>query len=114
MPIFSIFFLALIEIWRQNQIEHIILGIIPAFYALILHILENKNIISSGFYLYFSIYFRFFGHFRLPEVIETPIKPQFQPSSMLWKNFWVDILSGPWLSAPICLLEKKVVNIKYM
>ena len=30
----------------------------------------------------------------LPEVIETPTKPQFQPSSLPWKNVWVNILSG--------------------
>ena len=36
----------------------------------------------------------FFGHFRLPDVIETSTKPQFQPSSTPWKNVWVNILPG--------------------
>ena len=36
----------------------------------------------------------FFGHFRLPEVIETPTKPQFQPLSMPSKKVWANISSG--------------------
>ena len=35
----------------------------------------------------------FLGYFRLLEVIETPTKPQFQPSSMPWNKVWVNILS---------------------
>ena len=60
----------------------------------------------------------FFGHFRLPEVMETPTKPQYQPSSMPWKNVWVDILSdaavierpdlSPWKKTRHC------ENLKYI
>ena len=113
---FFTFFVALIEIWLQNQIERIILSIIPTFFVWIRHIWENKNITSSGCSHCFSVNFRFFGHFRLPEVIETPTKPQFQPLSMPSKKVWANILSGaavmerPDLSQP----KKKVVNMKIM
>ena len=93
MPIFS-FFVALIEIWVQNQIKRIISGIITTFFVWIRHIWENKNITSSGCSHGSSVNFRFFGHFRLPEMIETPTKPQFQPLSMPSKKVWANILSG--------------------
>ena len=47
---------------------------------------NEKNGIFSHILLFIT--------FRLPEVIETRTKPQFQPSSMPWKNVWVNILSG--------------------
>ena len=90
---FFSFFVALIEIWLQNQIKRIISGIIPTFFVWIRHIWENKNITSSVCYHCFSIYFRFFGHFWLPEVIETSTKPQFQPPSMPSKKVCVNTLS---------------------
>ena len=43
----------------------------------------------------FSLNFRFFGHYRLPEVIETPTKPQCQPLSMPSKKVWANILQRP-------------------
>ena len=92
MSIFFIF-VALIEIWLQNQIKHIVSGIIPTFFVWIRHIWENKNITSSGCSHGFSVNFRFFGHFRLPEVIKTPTKPQFQPFSMPSKKVWANISS---------------------
>ena len=67
---FFSFFVALIEIWLQNQIKRIISGIIPTFFVWIRHIWENKNITSSGCSHCFSIYFRFSGHFRLPDTNE--------------------------------------------
>ena len=79
---FLTFFVALIEIWLQNQIKRIISDILPTFFVWIRHIWENKNITSSGCSHCFSVNFRFFGHFRLAEVIETPTKPKFQPLSM--------------------------------
>ena len=92
---FFSFFVALIEIWLQNQIERIIPG-------------ENKNITSSGCSHCFSVNFRFFGHFRLPEVIETPAKPQFQPLFMSSKRVWANILSGAAMIERLdWILEKK-------
>ena len=41
-----------------------------------------------------TVNFRFLGHFRLPEVIKTPTKPQFQPFSLPSEKVWVNILSG--------------------
>ena len=87
ISIFS-FFVALIEIWPQHKIKRIILGIIPTFNVWIRPIWENKNITSSDCNYCFLTFFRLFGHFRLPELIETPTKPQFEPSSMPSKNFW--------------------------
>ena len=84
----------------QNQIYRIISCIIPTFYTWIRHIWENKIITSSCFNHCFSIYFRFFGHSRLPEVIETSIKPQFQPSSTSWVNILTEatVMERPGLS----------------
>ena len=49
----------------------------------------------------------FFGHFRLPEVIETPTKPQFQPLSMPSKKVWTIILSGAAvMERPDFIIEK--------
>ena len=49
----------------------------------------------------------FFGHFRLPEVIETPTKPQFQPLSMSSKRVWANILSeAAVIERPDWFLEK--------
>ena len=61
------FFVALIEIWLQHQIKRTILGIMPTFYVWIRPIWENKNITSSDCHHCFLTFFRFFGHFRLPE-----------------------------------------------
>ena len=50
----------------------------------------------------------FFGHFRLPEVVGTPTKPQFQPLSMLSKKVWANILSGAAvMERPDRILQKK-------
>ena len=99
---------ALIELRLQNQIERIILVIKPTFFVCIRHILENKNITSSGCYHGFSVNFRFFGHFRLPVMTVTP--PRFQPFSMPSKNFGlISCLGRPWWSAPIFLNEKQLV-----
>ena len=105
------FFVALIEIWLQNQIKHIVSGIIPTFFVWIRHIWENKNITSSGCSHSFSVNFRFLGHFWLSEVIETPTKPQFQPLSMPSKRVWANILSGAGvIERPDWILEKKLVS----
>ena len=112
---FFIFSVALIEIWLQHPIKRIILGIIPTFYVWIRPIWENKNITSSDCHHCFLTFFRFFGHFRLPEVIETSTKPQFQPLFMPSKKVWANILSGaavmerPDLSPP----KKKVVSCEF-
>ena len=87
------FFIALIEIWLQNQTERIISGIRPTFFVWIRLICENKNLTSSGYSHCFSVNFWFFGHFRLPEVIETPTKPQFQPFPSTCKRVWVSSLN---------------------
>ena len=101
------FFVTLIEIWFQNQIERIILGIIPTFFVWIRHIWENKNITSSGCSHCFSVNFRFFGHFRLPEVIETHTKPQFKPLSMSSQKVWANILTGAAvIERPDSIIEK--------
>ena len=106
------FLLALIEIWLQNPNELIISGIMPRFNDWIRHIWENKNITSSGCSHCFSVNFRFFGHFRLSKVIETPTKPQFQPLSMPSKRVWANILSGAAvMERPDWILEKKLVVI---
>ena len=55
---------------------------------------EKKGIFFHSL-LFITLKYDFFvGHFRLPDVIETPTKSEFQPSSMPWKNVWVNILSG--------------------
>ena len=67
------FLLQKIEIWPQNQIERIILGIKPTFFVWIPRIWKNKNITSSGRYHFFKVYFRFFGHIRLPVRSQTTL-----------------------------------------
>ena len=50
----------------------------------------------------------FFGHFRFPEMIKTPTKPQFQPLSMLSKKVWANILSGAAvMKRPDFIIEKE-------
>ena len=55
------FLLCEIEIFLQNQIERIILGITPAFFVWIRRIWENKNITSSDRYRCFSFTSGFSG-----------------------------------------------------
>ena len=55
----------------------------------------------------------FFGHFRLPEVIETSTKPQFQPLSLHSKKVWANILSGAAvIERPIGSLKEKTRHKK--
>ena len=49
----------------------------------------------------FQVYFRFSGYFRLPDMIETYPKPQFELFPITYKRVWVSSL--------IWITEKKVV-----
>ena len=63
------------------------------------------------FFRALPVNFRFFGHFRLAKVIETPTKPQFQPFSLPPKTVWANILSGAAvIERPDWIIEKKLVN----
>ena len=54
----------------------------------------KKNDIFFHSLLFVTLKYKFFfGHFRLPEVIETPIKPQFQPFPTTCKRVWVASLN---------------------
>ena len=94
---FFYFLLLEIEIWLQNQIKRIILGIKTTIFIWIWRIFENKNITSSGRYHCFLVYFRFFRHFRSPVTSKTTLsarprrfpitnKKPFDDISNLWRN----------------------------
>ena len=87
------FFVALIKIWLQHQINSIILGIIPTFYVWIRPIQENKKFTSSDCHHCFLTFFRFSSYFRLPDMIETYPKPQFGPLPTTCKKVWVSSLN---------------------
>ena len=57
----------------------------------------------------------FSGHFRLPEVIETPTKPQFQPLSRPSKRVWANILSAAAVIERLdWILEKKTRHCEFL
>ena len=57
---------------------------------------------------FLTLKYVFFGHFRLPEMIKTPTKPQFQSLSMPSKKVWANILSeAAVMERPDFIIEKK-------
>ena len=90
------FSLGKIEIRLQHQIKRIISGITPTFFVWIRRIWENKNITSSHRFHCFSLYFRFFGHFRLSVTFETTPSQYPIPLARSSKRVWVDISNRLW------------------